>query len=80
MCLCFTSIPDVPIPCERLIHTLFVAIHWVTELNWRTSALSWSQVLARMEVIKLSEHIHHTLYDTLHIYDKKWERRDTPFL
>lgn len=71
MCLCFTPIPVVPIPCVKRIHTLFIAIHWVTALNWRTSAFSWSQVLARMDAIKLSERVYHTLYDTMHIQENK---------
>lgn len=46
MCIFFTSIPDIPVPCQKLIHTLFMvihwAIHWVTGLIWCSYSVSWS--------------------------------------
>lgn len=53
-----------PHPEQKLVHTLYSAIHWAIALNWRTSTVPWSQVLLRMESIKLMEQIHHTLMDS----------------
>lgn len=61
----FTPIPNIPTPCEKNLHTLFVVIYWVKAFYWRSSSASWLHVLTIMEMIKLSEHIHHTLYDNV---------------
>lgn len=79
MCPLFTSIPDVPIHSTRLIHTLFSSIHWTIAFNWHSTSIPWPQVLNRMEQIKLSERIHHTLFDTMHIFKKKWTLWDISF-
>lgn len=78
ICLLFASIPNIPIPCNRLIYSLFSAIQWMIAYNWRSTNLIWSQVLSRMELMKLTERIHHTLYDNMHIFNKKWSYWDPP--
>lgn len=61
ICLCFTPIPDIPAPCEKLIHTHFVAIHTHSIKLAHLNTLLVTSA-ARMEAIKLSRRIHHTLY------------------
>lgn len=72
ICILYANIPDIPSPCIRLIHSLFSSIQWMIALNWKSSNLPWSQVLNRMELLKLSEKIHHTLHDSMHIFNAKW--------
>lgn len=72
ICLFFMDIPGALPPCQKLIHTLFSAIHWSIALNWKSASVPWAQVLPRTEAIKLMERIHHTVMDPMHIYQKKW--------
>lgn len=71
-CLLYATVPNIPTPCNRLLHSLTSSIQWMIAFNWRTHNLSWSQVLSRMEMLRLSEMIHHTLYDSMHIFNNKW--------
>lgn len=73
ICLLYATVPDVPSPCNRLIHSLISSIHWMIAFNWKTQNLPWPQVESRMESLRLSERIHHTLSDTMHIYNEKWK-------
>lgn len=72
MCLLFAPLPDVPAPTQKIAHTLFCATLWGIALNWHSSLVPRSQVLQRMEAITRMERIHHTIFDTMHIYDCKW--------
>lgn len=72
MCLLFTPLPEVPAPAQKLAHTLFCMILWAIALNWCSPTVPWTQVIQRMEAIKLMERIHHSILDTMHIFDRKW--------
>lgn len=72
ICLLFANIPNVPLPCTRLIHSLCSSILWMIAYNWKSNNLPWQQVVSRMESIKLAEWIYHTLNDTTHIHKNKW--------
>lgn len=72
MCLLFAALPGVPLPLQKLIHTLFSAVQWAIALNWKRPRVTWSQVISRMESIRSMERIHHTLMDSIHIFDQKW--------
>ena len=78
ICLLFATVPDVPSPCNRMIHSLISAVQWMIACNWKSQNLPWPQVISRMESIKLSERIHHTLYDSMHIFSNKWLYWPTP--
>lgn len=73
MRILFAEIPEVFPPQQKLAHTLFSAIQWAIALNWRCPSVPWSQVLLRMESIRLMERVHHTLMDSMHIFDHKSE-------
>lgn len=70
ICLLFASVLNIPTICNRLIHSLFSSIQWMIAYNWRSNNLIWSQVLSRMEMMKLTERIHHTLHDNMYIFSK----------
>ena len=72
ICVLYGNIPDVPLPCSRLFHSLCSSIQWMIALNWRSDVILWSQVLDRMDLLMLSERIHHTLNDSRHIFEAKW--------
>lgn len=72
MYLLFTQIPKVMAPAQKLAHTLFCAVLWATTLNRRTPTVPWPQVMQRMETIRLMEKVQHTIKDTMHVFDCKW--------
>ena len=71
-CLLFESIPDTPKPLMRLLHTICVAVQWTIALHWKSSVVPLAQIVARVDQIMLTEKIHHTLRDTMHLHDAKW--------
>lgn len=73
MCLLFALLPEVPAPIQNLAHTLFWAIILAIALNWRSPIVPWTQVLQRMDTIRLMGRIHHTILDTMYVYDCKWK-------
>lgn len=77
ICLLYAKIPNTPTSCMRLFHSLCSSIHWMIAYNWKTKNLSWQQVTTRMESIKISEWIYHTLNDSTHIHKKKWSYWNT---
>ena len=78
ICLLFDTVPDIPLPCNGLIHSLISSIHWMIAFNWRSQNLPWSQVESRMEMIRLSERIHYTLFDRMQKFNEKWSYWSTP--
>lgn len=72
LCILYATIPDIPISCIRLTHSLISSIQWMIALNWKSQNLPWTQVLSRMDMLNLSERIYHTLHDSMHSFDEKW--------
>lgn len=72
ICLLFANIPNIPSPCMRLFHSLCSSSHWMIAYNWKSNNLPWQQVVTRMESLKLSKWIYHTLNDSTHIHKRKW--------
>lgn len=72
MCILYADLLEVP-PLVKNWVTLFSAIHWAIALNWWSPSVQWSQVLLRMESIKLLERIYYTLIDSMQIFDRKWD-------
>lgn len=73
MCLFFEDLPEVSPPCQRFAHTLFIDIHWAIALHWCSPTVPWDQVLRCMEAIQLMQCIHHSIMDTLPVFNRKWE-------
>lgn len=72
MCLLFNSIPGASRQEEYLIHTLCVATIWAIALQWKAMAVPFSLIIDRVDSIMLMERIHHMLFDTMHLFDAKW--------
>lgn len=70
MCLLFADISEISPPEQKLVHTLFGGVHWSNALFWRTP---WDQILKHMVAIQFMERAHHTIFDTMPIYNRKWE-------
>lgn len=71
-CLLFTPIIGLNSFHMRLVHTICVAIHWLIAYHWKSSSLPLSQLKTRINNILLMEKIFHTLNNSKHTFDKKW--------
>lgn len=62
ICLFFADLPEIPPFDQRLVHILFSHIHWSIALTWRSPSVPWFKVMQRMELARMMESIHHTVY------------------
>ena len=72
ICLLYGNVPDIPLPCSRLLHSLCSSVQCIIALNWRSEEIIWSQVLDRMALLKLSERVYHTVNDSHQVFEAKW--------
>lgn len=72
-CLLFQNIPDIHPPPTKLIHTICVATHQTIALHCKETIVPFSQILTRIEKIKLMENIYHSINNTKRLFDLKWD-------
>lgn len=71
-CILFQDVPKITKPQLRLVHSICIATLWCIALHWKSPSIPFAQIIARIDSIKETEKIFHTLHDSIPIFDIKW--------
>lgn len=71
-CILLQDIPEITKPLMRLIHSICVATLWGIALHWKSSSIPFAQIISRIDSMRITEKIFHTLHDSIPVFDAKW--------